>query len=363
MRKLKKLFPYQIQEEHSCPLFKRILILFGMLTLCLILHSLIMLTMTDKPVQAYITIFKGAFGSKYQFSQTLLSSLPIVWIGLGLSICLKAGILNLGGNGSLLAGGLGAAFVGLYMPGLPTILAILVTIVLSLLFGALWSGLAGILRSRLGISEIYVTVMLNYVMLYFCTFMLEVVWQDPLKLNWTEMISENSKWPILAGGTSIHLGFLLLGLTLLGILYLNRTPLGYEIKSFGLNQQATLFKLKSRGNEKIILFVMLFSGAIAGLAGASQVAGYQYRFSLSINNDFGFTGIVAAKLGGLNPFGILAAGLLLGVLSSGATAMQVMTGVPNSIIDVLQGMLLVAAICADRLAMYKLVRLEGGKRQ
>ncbi|MGN8874274.1 ABC transporter permease [Pseudoflavonifractor sp. HCP28S3_F10] len=359
MSKTKK-FPWRIEEEQSCSLLKRMLILLGMLALCLTLHSLIMLTMTDDPLQAYITIFKSAFSSNYQVSQTLLNSLPIVWIGLGLSVCLRAGVLNLGGNGSLLAGGLGAAIVGLYMPGLPPVLAILVTVVLSMLFGALWSGLAGILRSRLGISEIYVTVMLNYVMLYFATFMLEVVWQDPLKLNWTEIISENSKWPILINGTSIHLGFLLLGLTLIGILYLNRTPLGYEIRCFGLNQQATLFKLKAWDNEKIILFVMLFSGAIAGLAGASQVAGYQYRFSLAINNDFGFTGIVAAKLGGLNPFGILAAGLLLGVLSSGSTAMQVMTGVPNSIIDVLQGMLLVAAICADRLAMYKIVRVEGG---
>lgn len=363
MSKVKKLFPYQIQEEQSCSLAKRMLLLLGMLVLCLFLHALIMLTMTEDPLQAYITIFKSAFGSKHQISQTLLNSLPVVWLGLGLSVCLRAGVLNLGGNGSLLAGGLGAAIVGLYMPKLPLVLAIMLTIVLSMLLGALWSGLAGILRSRLGISEIYVTVMLNYVMLYLCTFMLEVVWQDPLKLNWTEIISENSKWPVLIGGTSIHLGFFLLGLTLLGVLYLNRTPLGYEIRSFGLNQQATLFKLKARDNEKIILFVMLFSGAIAGLAGASQVAGSQYRFSLAINSDFGFTGIVAAKLGGLNPLGILAAGLLLGVLSSGATAMQVMTGVPNSIIDVLQGMLLVAAICADRLAMYKIVRVKGGKRQ
>ena len=363
MNKLKKLFPYRIQEEQNCPLIKRIIILFGMLVLCLVLHSLIMLTMTDDPLQAYITIFKSAFGTKYQISQTLLSALPIVWIGLGLSVCLRAGVLNLGGNGCLLIGGLGATIVGLYMPDLPPVLAIALMVFLSMLFGALWSGLAGILRSRLGISEIYVTVMLNYVMLYFCTFMLEVVWQDPLKLNWTEMISANSQWPILVGGTSIHLGFLFWAITLLGILFLNRTPLGYEIRSFGLNNQASLFKLKSGGNERIILFVMLFSGAIAGLAGAAQVAGYQYRFSLSINNDFGFTGIVAAKLGGLNPFGILAAGLLLGVLTSGATALQVMTGVPSSIIDVLQGMLLVAAICADRLAMYKLVKVEGGERQ
>lgn len=352
-------FPYRFREDLSCPLAKRLALLGGVLVLCFGLHALIMLTMTDHPLAAYAVLFRSAFGNRYQISQTLLRTLPILLIGLGMSVCLKAGILNLGGNGCLLAGGLGAVFVGLYLTQLPPALAILLTVVLGMLFGALWSGVAALLRAKLNISEIYVTVMLNYVMLYFATFMLEVVWQDPMKLNWTAMISDNTKWPVLIPGTSIHLGFVLLILLFGVVCYLDRTPLGYEIRCFGLSPQATRFKLKEMDSQRLILFVMLFAGAAAGLAGACQVSGSQYRFSLQINRDFGFTGIVAAKLGGLNPVGIAAASLLLGALSSGATAMQVMTGVPDSIIDVLQGMLLVAAICADRLAMYRLEKTTG----
>lgn len=357
-----RLFPFRLKEEGSCSLARRVTVLIVMFGLCLLLHSLIMLIMTDKPFAAYAAIFKGAFSSPYQVSQTLLRSLPIMLIGLGMSISLRAGVLNLGGNGCLLAGGIGATVVGLYAGSLPPFIAITLTILAAMAFGAIWSGIAGILRAKLKISEIYVTVMLNYVMVYISTYLLEGVWQNVIKLNWTDTINPNTQWPTLFAGTPVHLGFALLVAVFAAVVYLNRTPLGFEIKAFGLNNKATLFKLKETDNQKIVMFVMLFAGAIAGLAGASQVCGYQYRFSLQINNDFGFTGIIAAKLGGLNPIGILCSSLLLGTLTSGATAMQVMTNVPDSIVDVLQGMLLVAAICADRVAMYRIVKVERGAR-
>lgn len=266
-----RLFPFRLKEEGSCSLARRVTVLIVMFGLCLLLHSLIMLIMTDKPFAAYAAIFKGAFSSPYQVSQTLLRSLPIMLIGLGMSISLRAGVLNLGGNGCLLAGGIGATVVGLYAGSLPPFIAITLTILAAMAFGAIWSGIAGILRAKLKISEIYVTVMLNYVMVYISTYLLEGVWQNVIKLNWTDTINPNTQWPTLFAGTPVHLGFALLVAVFAAVVYLNRTPLGFEIKAFGLNNKATLFKLKETDNQKIVMFVMLFAGAIAGLAGASQV--------------------------------------------------------------------------------------------
>lgn len=354
-------FPFRIKEEDNCPMHKRIIVLVVMIAICLLLHSLIVSRLIDHPLQAYISIFKGAFSSMYQTSQTLLRLLPIMLISLGVSICLKAGVLNLGGNGCLLAGGIGASLVGLYMGKLPSFIAITLSIVLAMLFGAVWSGIAGYLKARLKISEIYVTVMLNYCMMYISSYMLDVVWRSADKEPWSHLIGDNSKWPVLFKGTSIHIGFLFLIIAFFVVLYLNRTSLGYEIRAIGQNSNASFFKLKQHDNNRTIMFVMIFAGALAGLAGAAQLCGTQYRFSLHLNDDFGFTGIVAARLGGMNPFGILLASTLLGILSSGSTSMQVMTGLPVSIVDVLQGMLFISAILADRIAMYKIIRVERSK--
>jgi simple sugar transport system permease protein len=234
------------------------------------------------------------------------------------------------------------------------------TVIISMLFGAIWSGIAGYLKAKLNISEIYVTVMMNYVMLYFSSYLLEVVWRTPEKESWSEMIGNNSKWPALLTGTPLHIGFIFAGLVFILVIFLNRTPLGFEIKAAGQNSLALQFKLKNRDYNFIIMFVMILSGALAGLAGAAQLCGNQYRFSLQLNQNFGFTGIVAARLGGMNPVGILVTSLLFGILSSGSTTMQVVTGVPASIADVLQGMLFVTAILADRIAMYKIVKIERG---
>jgi simple sugar transport system permease protein len=316
---------YKIIEQDHCTLAKRIVVLAALLLICLGLHSLIMLTMTDKPFEAYATLAKSAFSNTYQIVQTLLRSLPIMLVGLGVSLCLRAGILNLGGNGCVVAGAIGACIIGLNYEALPAAVAVPLTVIAAMVFGGLWSAVAGFLRAKFRISEIYVTVMLNYVMTYFASFLLTNVWKSQLNLDYSDQIFTNSHWPAVLSGTDLHLGFVFLVLAFLVVVFINRSPMGYEIRAHGLNSSAFRFKMKDHDSMRIVMFVMIFSGALAGLAGASQVCGHQYRFSSDVNNDFGFTGIIAAKLGGLNPVAIVVASLFLGMMESGSTAMQLLT--------------------------------------
>ncbi len=349
---------YKFVRTDYVPAGKRAIVFAVCMLACILLHSLIMLFVTDEPLKAYVMIFEGAFASKYQISQTLNRMLPIAMMGLALSLCLKAGCLFLGGNACVLAGGIGAAVIGLNFAGLPSAVAIPAEILFAMAFGMAVAGITALLRARLGISEIYVSVMMNYVLIYTSNFLVEKVWPSWEGLNYSNQIFENARWMTAVKGMSIHLGFLLFALLFAAALFIEKTPLGFRISVFGQNNRASLYKYKERANKKLIVFVILLVGAVGGLTGATSLCANQYRFSTAICTNYGFTGIMVARLGGMNPWGILIASALLGVLRNGAISMQVATGAPVSLVDLLEGLLLIGALCADMLARYKLVAVE-----
>jgi simple sugar transport system permease protein len=314
---------------------------------------LISITKAD-PIQAYGALLKGSFGSRFAISQTMVVAIPLLFIGLGTTICFRCKVWNIGGNGQLLAGGIAATVVGLYLGDLPSFILIPLTILAGAVGGAICAGIVGLLRVKFNMDEIFVTIMMNYIVYYFSIFLLEEVWRESsFGMPWSEFVSPSSCWPVLYSKTRIHLG-LVLGVV--GLVYayllLFRSSLGYEIRAIGLNRYAAF--QQGINLPKIILSVMVISGVLAGIAGAGQVCGFQHRFTLMINKNYGFVAIIVALLGRLTPLGVLFASIFLGALNAGAVKMQAVTGIPSTIVDCLQGIIIVAVIMATALSHYRI---------
>lgn len=357
-----KIFGLEIHDVKEISPIKDIAFLAIALVISLLLGAILISIAKADPVQAYEALLKGSIGSRFAISQTLVVTIPLLLIGLGTTICFRCKVWNIGGNGQLLAGGIAATGVGLYLGALPSFILIPLTILVGAVGGAICSGIVGLLRVKFNINELFVTIMMNYIVYYLSIFLLEEVWRESsFGMPWSEFVSSSSYWPVLYSNTKIHLG-LVLGVVGLAYTYLMLfySSLGYEIRAIGLNRDAAFHQ--GINLSKTTLLVMVISGVFAGIAGAGQVCGFQHRFTLMINNNYGFVAIIAALLGRLTPFGVLFASIFLGALSAGAVKMQAVTGVPSAIVNSLQGIIIVTVIMATVFSHYRIHWKEKSER-
>jgi len=358
---MKSLSSFEIYRLEYSSKKRQMIILIIMLLFGFFITGIIMLSIGASPIAAYIALFEGAFNSKFALSQTIMRTLPLFFIGLGMTVCLRARLFNIGGNGFILAGGMAATAVGLYLPNLSPLISIPLTILAGAIAGAIWSGIPGFFRAKYNINVIYLTVMMNHIMIHFSNYIIDNFWREKTTGNlWSEKIASSAMWPKESlTGLNLHIGVLLaIVFTVIIQLVLYKLPFGYEVQTFGENPRASLCKYKRKRIQIIIMVSMLIMGALGGIAGAGQVCGGQLRFSLDINDDYGFRGILVAKLGYLSPIGTIFSSFFLGALISGASNMQIMTGVPSAMVNFLQGLLLLGAISADRIALYGIRRKQ-----
>ena len=242
------------------------------------------------------------------------------------------------------------------LPDAPGFVLIAAIVAASAIGGGLWGLIPGALKARWGANEVVVTVMMNYIMLYLVSYIVGGVWREPTSFYiQTAPISEQGFLPRLLTSGRLHLGFVIaLGLTVVVQLLLRRTVTGYEIRAVGSNQAAARYRGIRVGF--IIVMVMIMSGALAGLAGGIEVAGVHHRLRLDISTGYGYTGIIVALLGRLNPFGTVLAAILFGALVNGSTSMQ-LVGVPVALVYAIQGLTLILVVGADVLSRYRFRRL------
>ncbi len=307
---------------------------------------------------AFAALLQGAAGGWKPIAETLVQSTPLIFTGLAVTVAFRAGIWNIGGEGQFVMGAVGGvAVVLLGAKVLPQAVLIPLYLVVAMVCGALTGMLAGYLKTRFNVSEVIVTVMLNFILQYFLAFLLSGVWRDPDTQYIQSMTMPDIAYlPRLIAKTRLNVGFLL-GLATAAVTYLLlwKNTLGYEIRALGINPVAS--KYKGINVTKVTLLVMGLSGAIAGLGGASYVPGLQQHLRLDVSSGYGYAGILIAMLGRLNPLGVVIAGLFFGSMVTGASAMQVATGVPVAIAQAIQGITLVFLVVADVLAQYCLVRV------
>ena len=296
-------------------------------------------------LSAYKYLFEGAFWGLRSISNTINGTTPLLLSGLAVSIAFKAGLFNIGATGQMLAGGMPALWVGFTMSG-PGWLQVPLAVLAGVIGGALYGGLAGVLKARTGAHEVITTIMLNSIASFLVLWLLSTTMfqregrPDPI----SKLIADEAHLPRLFGfldGRSdliAHAGFLIALAATFGYWYLlNRTTLGFELRATGLNSEAA--KYAGMKSKSLIVVAMLLSGALAGVAGATEVLGTYGYASKSLAGDIGFDAIAVALLGQSSPLGTLVSALLFGALQSGGRLMQANTDVPVDLINVLRALI------------------------
>jgi simple sugar transport system permease protein len=304
-------------------------------------------------------IVQGSFGTKNAVIDTLIKATPVFITGLATVVAYRAKVWNIGQEGQLYTGALGATWFVLMLKdtGLPGWIFIPMLLVVSFIFGGLAGAIPGYLKSRYNVNEIIVTVMLNYIILYLTTYLLGGLWQEPGSHYYNSIrFPETTNLPLLFG-TRLHTGFVFALLLAVLIYYLLwHMKFGYEIRATGYNPTAARFKGIDIRN--ICLIVMVLSGAIAGLAGGIEVLGVHHRLVYGFSVGFGFTGILIALLGRLHPLGVAPAAIFYGALQNGSSAMIIQSNVPRELITAILGFVIIMLLFWEAVFKYQIRRVE-----
>ncbi|NSW51250.1 MAG: ABC transporter permease [Anaerolineae bacterium] len=400
-------------------LWRSIGVPLGAIVLALLIGAVILLISGANPLLAYSALFQGAFGGASQISRTLEKATPLIFNGLAISLAFKAGMFNIGAQGQLVFGAIIAAFIGFAVKGLPWFVHAPLALICGAIAGALYGSIPGMLKAFTGASEVITTIMLNYVALNMTDWLVGGPWQDKTteillprtpeiletaRLDQGRLITSGLIFVILslylalmvylfvkshkkirmAGKTTrefftANLGSLLValipvilvGLYLLDLLQvgfliavggaffiwwlLERTTLGFEIRTVGANSNAARYA--GINVALIMILTMVISGLLAGLGGAVETTGVDGRFEPAFNVGLGFDGITISLLGKTHPLGNIPAAILIGSMKAGSNTMQFEAGVPKEIVDVVQALMLFF-VAADMIVRYVL-RIKG----
>lgn len=300
----------------------------------LLVGGIIMQLSGKDALNAYSVLFNSAFGTQRAIANTLLTATPLIFTGLATLIAFRAGIFNVGVEGSLYVGAFAAAWVGFTFTGLPALLLIGLCFSGGALVGGLWGLIPGYLKARLRVDEIVTTIMLNYVAILFTDYLVTGPFFVPGMANaMSAEVAAQAQLPRLVERSQLNASFLIALVAVIVVAWLlRRTTLGFEVKSIGTN---LLFaRWMGMPVARTILLVMFISGLLGGLAGAGQVLGVHYRFVGGFSRGLGFDGIVVALLGRNSPLGALLAALFLGALRNGSSTMEMFTQIPRDLIDI-----------------------------
>lgn len=350
----------------------------------LIVGAVILLLLDKNPLEAYQAMFVGAFGNKNGLADTLVKSVPLLLVGLGIAIAFRGGVINIGAEGQLIVGALLTTYLGVTLgEKIPAFLVILICLAGGTLMGGIWGAIPGYLKARLGVNEILSTIMMNQIAIQVGFFLLRGPMIDPAELEagtniphsarlsktldlprFTDIakalgFTETSKsleltgagkeiYGLLAEPTRLHTGLILAVIVaVLVYIFLWRTTIGYRIRAVGLNPHASRYA--GVNVPRYMVLSMGLSGAFAGLAGAVEILGLHHRMfePLAVSAGYGFSGIVAALFGKLHPLGIIPSSILFGGLLVGGDKMQRAMQVPQVLVTTMLGLVVLFVVSSD----------------
>jgi general nucleoside transport system permease protein len=306
--------------------------------------AVIIALMGVNPLHAYAALLKGAFGNRNSLAETLLRAIPLGLAGVGVAIAFQAGVFNVGSEGQLYMGAMAAAWAGLAFHALPQIPLLLVMAAAAILAAGIWAGIAGVLKAWMKANEMINTIMLNYIAIFLVSFLVHGPLKDPASpLGQTARLPRAGYLPMLLPGTRLNIGLIILVvMAVLFFFIMRRTSWGFHVRVTGRSvpvAQASGIPVKA-----VTISVLAISGMLAGLAGFCEAAGVQHRMIENISPGYGYTAIVVALLGQINPLGVLIAAFLFAALQIGASTMESAVHVPSSVITVIQYMVVLLLI-------------------
>lgn len=332
------------------------------LAVAFVLGAILLLVLGQNPLAVYNVFFIEPFSSAYSVAEVINKSCTLAIIALGLSVCFRSNIWNIGAEGQFTIGAIAATAVAVKMPDLPGLL--LWMMVAAAVGGALWGAIPAFLRVRFGVNEILVSLMLVYIALLLLSYVVYGPLKDPKGYGFphSPLFADNALLPIMVEKTRLYASFLLLPLVFIGIVFLlKHTLLGFQMHIVGLEPTAARYAGYSATLPVWICFML--SGALAGLMGMVEVAGPIGQLTEIISPGYGFTAIIVAFLGRLSPFAIILAAVLMALVYIGGETVQITMQLPPSISLVFQGLILFCLLASDFLINYRVKWQGGGEQQ
>ena len=343
---MKKLFSGRLRLPKSGPVAS--IAIPTLAVLCAFVVGALLIALAGKsPIVAYQALIRSAFGNRNNWGETLVKMVPLLLAGLGTAVAFRARVLNIGAEGQIYMGALGAGFVGLFLGDLSPFIGIPLIILAGFLMGGLWGGIAGFLKKQFGANEIIVTLMLNYVALAINSYLIGGPWRDPASTEpFTARFTDGAILPVVLPRTRLHAGIIIALLAAVAIWWLMRhTVLGYQITVTGANEEAARYSGMRTG--RLIVLTMFVSGGLAGLAGVGEVSGLHHRILENFSPGYGYTAIAIAMLGQAKAPRVVIASFLFAALVIGVNGMQDLVGVPVSIVFIIEGLVLLFVLASE----------------
>jgi ABC-type uncharacterized transport system permease subunit len=326
------------------------------IALTLVTMTILFALLGKNPAAALKVYFLDPLTDVYSLQEIAVKATPLVMIAVGLSLCYLANVWNIGAEGQFLIGAVTGSWLAVITNGTdagPWVLPAM--LVLGAVGGALWALIPALCRVKFGASEILTSLMLVYVADLLLDYLVRGPWRDPKGYNFptTPDFDPVATVPILIEGSRVHLGAVIaLVVVAVAAILLGRTIKGFEIRVVGAAPKAARFA--GFNSDRLVIFTFLISGALAGLAGIIEVAGPVGNLRPNISPGYGFTAIIVAFLGRLNPIGILVAGLFLALTFIGGEQAQIAMKIPLDLTKVFQGILLFYVLACDSLILYRI---------
>jgi simple sugar transport system permease protein len=350
--------PFSLIKKILQSISEAVLIPFLAILTAVTIGGIIILFVGGDPILAYSGLIEGSMGSTRALSETAVWATPYIFAGLAVALAFKGGLFNIGAEGQLAVGAVFSALIGYALPewlgySLPIYIHLPLAIIVGMMMGGIWASIVGALKAYTGGHEVINTIMMNYIALNTTSYLLNGVMKDRSPTNViarTPLIAESARMPAIFDGLRVHWGFVLALLVAFFIWWLlNKTTLGFEIRTVGSNPDAA--KYAGMNVKRTIIITMLLSGMLAGLAGAIEVTGLNYRHELGFSIGYGYDAIAIALLGRSHPLGVVLAAFLFAAMRNGATRMQFLTQLPVDLISMLQALILLF-VAADAIIRY-----------
>ena len=334
-------------------------VLAGILTL--ITGGIFFASLGHNPIDALSIFLLSPVSDLYGVAELGVKAAPIMLCAIGLALTFKAQVWNIGAEGQLLMGGVLASAIARALIDVESWWVLPLVLLGGMVGGAGWGLLAAWLRNRFNANEILTTIMFNYIALYFLLYLIHGSLKDPDGYGFPEsaLFSDSALMPIILQDTRLHFGIIFAVLAVVAAwVFISRSFVGFQIKVLGLDSNAA--KLSGFKHKRLVVLVMMISGALAGLAGAGEVSGPIGQLIPSISPGYGYAAIIVAFLGRLNPIGIFFASLLMALIYMGGEIAQIELKVPLAVTSLFQGMLLFYLLACDVFINFK-VKFAGKK--
>ncbi len=344
-------------ERSPAPVWAKVLIPIVAVLVTFLITSIFIILAGANPFEAYYNFIIVPLSTRFSALEVLVKATPLIFTGIAVTFAFTAGYYNIGAEGQLYAGAVAAAWVGATFTSLPAIAAVPLMLVLGFIAGLLWALIPALLKVKLKVDEVVTTLLMNSIIMYFISALLNGPWRDP-ETGWPKSpeFFEAARFVQLIPKSRLHLGFVIAMVVVLIVYFIiKRTPLGLQMRAVGASKAGAQFA--GINVNRTMLIAALVSGGIAGLAGVSEIAGIHYHLISELSGGYGYTGIIVATLGGLNPIGATIAALFIGLIDTGAQTVSRVLGVPVYLGDVVQSTLLLVTLAMLLLQNYRIKRI------